>query len=152
MVERLQGPALTDYIRRAENAHDKTASILELLKGIRDGQVDVEAVRSHYKTQEMPKLNAMVSAFGNGKLYACQRQDFPAWVRGDHHAADMHKMLEFKATCGMCGINAGEQDPWRFGQDMIFRHPNYRRWMQENHGDAFMRGWSQNLRDHGWNW
>ena len=149
----LTGPALIEYIHKAEASQDQTASIFGLLTLIRNGEVDVLEVREHYKRQDTPKLNSMVTKFSQGNLFQCQRQDFNAWVSAIGYHEDLQQGLEFKATCVMCGINPDEQEVWLFVQLMIFQVGPFRRQKDaEEYGDSMMRRWSQTLRDHKWDW
>jgi hypothetical protein len=142
---------LSAYIDRAEKG-DPQSTVLGLLKDLASGKVKHEDVFAHYKRKHMPTLNAQVEAFGQGRLFAAQTQDFTTWLRGDGWRKDYQVGLDFLATQDLCRVKvAAVIDFWH---KMVQPSPGARKHMAERAGgeDELSRQWGMRTVKEGWRW
>lgn len=142
---------LSAYIERAERG-DPQATVLGLLGDLSSGKVKHEDVHAHYKSRNMPRLNEAVQQFGKGSLFAAQRQDYGAWLRGDGWAKDYKIALEFRAVEDLCGVQV--QAVRNFIHAMVQPSPGARKHMADRAGgdDELGRQWGARTIKEGWRW
>lgn len=153
----LEGPALTEFIRKAENSTDQQHSIVNLLGMLSRGEVRKEDVQAHYKREGLSTFNSYVASFGRGELFRAQKMNFTNWVNGKDYAADWELALNVKATAELCGFtenNSLSMYPlWKFVIKMVMLHPYQRqeraKWQGEN---KFREAWAKRIQHEGWNW
>lgn len=142
---------LSDYIDRAENAEDPSATVAELLRDLSSGKVKHEDVHAHYKARNMPRLNEAVMLFGKGDLFAAQRQDYGTWLSGAGWHKDYERALNFRALEDLCGVQV--EGVRGFIHAMVQPSPGARQRDAERAGsDDHSRQWSARTIKGGWRW
>jgi hypothetical protein len=141
---------LASYLDKAERG-DPGATVTQLMADLASGKVKHEDVFAHYKATNMKRLNEAVSLFGQGRLFAAQTQDFPAWLRGEQWHKDAKVALEFRAVEDLCGVKVQDVDD--FIGYMVQPSPGARKHDSERMGESdYQRVWGARTVKRSWRW
>lgn len=156
----MQGPALSDYIKRAESADDPSATVLQILRDVSAGRVKREDINAHYSAEYQPKLNSLFGIFGAGNLFKAQRMDFGSWLDGKEYASDFQAYLNLRAVGDMVR-KPGHALAYPGGMElfickMVLPSPATRKSRAEFLGvggaDKLRQSWTAIIQREGWNW
>ena len=140
---------LSEYLEKAERG-DPGATIAQLMADLKAGRVKHEDVHAHYKAKNLPRLNEAVRHFGEGNLFAAQRQDFPTWLSGVGWKQDQQRALDFRALEDLCAIKV--QSVRDFISFMLVS-PGTRKHDCDKMGDAdYQKRWGAKTIKEGWRW
>lgn len=125
---------------------------LLVMKAVREKKLDPHEVFDHYKAEAMPKINAMVSAFGRGQLFLAQRQTWEQWKSGDKHHTDYETANSFRALCDLAQISVPRALE-HFICRRVLRNAAARKRIMDERGEENIRlRWVAENTKEGWTW
>lgn len=150
---------LATYLDKAERG-DPGSTIAQLMEDLSSGKVKHEDVFAHYKAKNNGRLLSAIALFGDGQLFAAQRQDHSAWLQGYGWHKDNATALEFRAVCDLCQFKPkprDEKDVVRNVLDfiafMVQPSPGARKHDAQRMGeDDYSRYWGTVCVKRNWKW
>lgn len=143
---------LKHFIHAIEAGTDGMRTAVMLMDKVKRGEVKAEEIYAHYKSEAMPKINAMVSAFGRGQLFLAQKQTWEQWKSGDKQHTDYETANSFRALCDLAQISVPRALE-HFICRRVLRNAAARKRIMDERGEENIRlRWVAENTKEGWTW
>jgi hypothetical protein len=129
----------------------KEGGLSQLLREIKGGKMDANAVSDEYAQQYRPKAQDLVERFQRGDLFVAQRQNFDDWSNCVDRWRDRKQMEEVYGIFYQANLPV-ERNIAIFASERIWYPSPYDRKKGLERGDFARQEWVKVNQRNGWTW